>query len=156
MCVCVCVCVYSQSLSHKESLTLWNPLDCSPPGPSAHGIFRARILEYVATSFSRGCSQPRDRTCISCLRHCSRILYRLSHWRSPKYRGQMQKRTYFPSSNYQNQSEACDRKLPHRIGDNSVSTHIMGTHLKFTDVGVKVTCIFYSSIEELAFCGPMQ
>ena len=165
----------------------------------------------------------------------------------------MQKWTYFPSSNYQNQSEACDRNLPHRIGDNSVSSLIMGTHLlrgegngtplqysclenlmdggawwaavpgvaksqtrlsnftftfhfhtlekemathssalawripgmeepdglpsmgshrvghdwrdlaaaaenllRFTDVGVKDTCIFYSSIEELAFCRPLK
>ena len=43
-------------------LTLRNPMDCSPPVSSVHGIFQARILEWVAMPFSRGYSQPRDRT----------------------------------------------------------------------------------------------
>ena len=42
-------------------------LDCSLPSSSVHGIFQARILEWVAISFSRGASQPRDRTQISCM-----------------------------------------------------------------------------------------
>ena len=41
-------------------------MNCSPPGSSVHGIFQARILEWVAISFSRGSSQPRDRTRVSC------------------------------------------------------------------------------------------
>ena len=45
--------------------TLCNPLNCSPPVSSVHGILQARILEWVAIPFSRGSSQPRDRTCIS-------------------------------------------------------------------------------------------
>ena len=40
--------------------TLCDPIDCSPPGSSVHGIFQARVLEWVAISFSRGSSQPRD------------------------------------------------------------------------------------------------
>ena len=47
--------------------TLCNPMDCSPPGSSVHGILQARILEWVAVSFSRGSSQPRDRTQVSCI-----------------------------------------------------------------------------------------
>ena len=43
------------------------PVDCSPPGSSLHGILQARILEWVAISFSRGSSQPRDRTQVSCI-----------------------------------------------------------------------------------------
>ena len=39
---------------------LCDPMDCSPPGSSVHGIFQARTLERVATSFSRGSAQPRD------------------------------------------------------------------------------------------------
>ena len=39
-----------------------DPMDCSPPGSSVHGIIQASILEWVATSSSRGSSQPRDRT----------------------------------------------------------------------------------------------
>ena len=50
----------------QSCLTLWDPMDCSSPGSSVHGIFQARILEWFAIPFSRGSSQPRDRTQISC------------------------------------------------------------------------------------------
>ena len=56
-------------------LTLCDPMDCSPPGSSVHGILQARILEWVATPSSRGFSQPRDRTRISCID--KRVLNRL-------------------------------------------------------------------------------
>ena len=46
--------------------TLCDPMDCSPPGSSVHGILQARILEWVAIFSSRGSSQPRDRTHASC------------------------------------------------------------------------------------------
>ena len=49
MCVCVCMCSVA-----KLCLTLWNPMDCSLPGSSVHGILRARILKWVAISSSRG------------------------------------------------------------------------------------------------------
>ena len=42
--------------------TLFNSVDCSLPGSSVHGVFRARILEWVAIPFSRRSSWPRDRT----------------------------------------------------------------------------------------------
>ena len=42
--------------------TLWDPMDCSPPGSSVHGILQARVLEWVAVLFSRGSSQPKDWT----------------------------------------------------------------------------------------------
>ena len=45
--------------------TLCDPVDCTLPGSSVHGILQARILEWVAISFSRGSSRPRDRTQIS-------------------------------------------------------------------------------------------
>ena len=41
-------------------------MDCSPPGSPVHEIFQARILEWVAISFARGSSQPRDQTRVSC------------------------------------------------------------------------------------------
>ena len=47
--------------------TLCDPTDYSPTGSSLHGIFQARALEWVAISFSRGSSQPRDRTLVSSL-----------------------------------------------------------------------------------------
>ena len=47
-------------------LTLWDPIDCSPPGSSVHGVLQARTLEWVAIPFSRGSSWPRDQTQVSC------------------------------------------------------------------------------------------
>ena len=47
--------------------TLCDPMDCSLPGFSVHGIFHARVLEWVAISFSRGSSWPRDQTKVSCI-----------------------------------------------------------------------------------------
>ena len=60
-CILQCMKVKSESEVAQLCLTLCNPVDCSPPGSSAHGILQARILEWVAISFSRGPSQPRDR-----------------------------------------------------------------------------------------------
>ena len=51
----------------KSHLTLCDHTDCSLPDSSVHEISQARILEWVALSFSRGSSQPRDRTRISWL-----------------------------------------------------------------------------------------
>ena len=48
-------------------LTLCDPIDCSLPGSSAHGISQARILEWVAIPFSRESSQARDKTQVSCI-----------------------------------------------------------------------------------------
>ena len=53
-------------------LTHCDPMDCSPPGFSIHGISQARMLEWIAISFSRGPSQPRDRT--PGLPHCWQTL----------------------------------------------------------------------------------
>ena len=55
------VCLKSESEVAQSCLTLVTPIDCSLPG-SSHGIFQARVLEWVAISFSRGSSPPRDRT----------------------------------------------------------------------------------------------
>ena len=46
----------------QSCLTLCDPMDCSLSGSSIHGIFQARVLEWIAISFSRGSSQPRNRT----------------------------------------------------------------------------------------------
>ena len=43
------------------------PWHCSLPGLSVHGVLQARILEWIAIPFSRGSSQPRDRTQVSCI-----------------------------------------------------------------------------------------
>ena len=61
--------------------TLCNPVDCGPPGSSVHGIFQARILEWVAISFSRGPSWPRDWS--PCLLHWQADCLSLCHLGSP-------------------------------------------------------------------------
>ena len=72
----------------QSCLTLCHPKDCSPPGSSVHGIFQARILEWVAISSSRGSSQPRDWTCVSCTNR--RILY---HWAAREIPSSMFRKT---------------------------------------------------------------
>ena len=58
----MCVCLVAQSC-----LTLWDPVDYSPPGSSIHGDSPSRILDWVAMSSSRESSQPRDWTQVSCI-----------------------------------------------------------------------------------------
>ena len=55
----------SKSEVTQSCLTLCDPMDCSLPGSSVHGILQARVLERVAISFSRGSSWPRDQTWVS-------------------------------------------------------------------------------------------
>ena len=64
--------------SLQSCLTLCDPMDCSPPSCSDQGIHQARILEWVATSSSRGSSQPRDQTHVSCVACIGRWM--LYHW----------------------------------------------------------------------------
>ena len=69
LCACVCVCAHV-CISFQLCLTLCHPLGCNPPGFSvlnSHGILQARMLEWVAIPFSRGSSQPRDQTWVSCI-----------------------------------------------------------------------------------------
>ena len=54
-------------LKSLSCVWLFATMDCSPPGSSVHGILQARILEWVAIPFSRGSSQPRDQTQVSCI-----------------------------------------------------------------------------------------
>ena len=64
--------------------TLSNPMDCSPPASSVHGILQAKILEWVAMASSRGSSQSRDWTRISYISCFGRqILYHQLHPGSP-------------------------------------------------------------------------
>ena len=75
----IAVCIYICTLMHKAYLRtcpldeelscvqLCNVMDCSPPGSTLLGISQARILEWVAISFSRGSSSSRDRTQVFCI-----------------------------------------------------------------------------------------
>ena len=74
-------CLRAKLLNH---IWLCNPMDCSPPGSSVHGILQSRILEWVATPSSRTASQPRDRTWISFVSCIGRwLLYHWCHLGSP-------------------------------------------------------------------------
>ena len=55
---------YNTCVHTQLCLTLCDPVDCSLPCTSIHGIFQAKILEWIAISFSRRSSQPRDQTCV--------------------------------------------------------------------------------------------
>ena len=57
--------VKSESEVAQSCPTLFDPMDCSLPGSSLHGILQARVLEWGAISFARGSSRPRDRTRVS-------------------------------------------------------------------------------------------
>ena len=62
--------------------SLFDPMNCNLPGSSFHGIFQARILEWVAISFSR---EKETQGLNLGLSHCGQMLYHLSHQGSPTY-----------------------------------------------------------------------
>ena len=70
-----CACI----LSFFSCVGLCDPMDCSLPGSSVHGILQARILEWVAMPSSRGSSWPRDRTRVSYVSCIGRQLYTNAH-----------------------------------------------------------------------------
>ena len=65
----------------QSCLTLCDPMDCSLPGSSVHGIFQAIVLEWIAISFSRGIFPTQGWN--PGLPHCRQTLYCLSHQESP-------------------------------------------------------------------------
>ena len=84
LCSGLCL-VYALLVCGQSCLTLWDPIHCSLPDFSVHGIFQARILDWFAISYSRVSSQPRDRThvsCISCIGR--RVLYHYAIWKIQK------------------------------------------------------------------------
>ena len=86
--------------------TLCDPMDCSPPGSSVHGILQARILEWVAIPFSRVSPRPRDWTRVSC------TFRWVDYAQSPR---ESQKRLRcFINKKPSNRASACD--LTHSVG----------------------------------------
>ena len=76
--------VYMHAKLLQSCLTLYDPMDSSPPGSPVHGTLQARILEWVALPSSRGSSRPRDQTQVyyaSCIDR-----WVLQHWRHGKYK----------------------------------------------------------------------
>ena len=81
-------CMHAMHAKHAKSLqlcpTLCDPMDCSLPGSSEHGILQVRILEWVAMPSSRGSSQPRGQILLSYVSCIGRqVLYHWNHLRSP-------------------------------------------------------------------------
>ena len=83
--LCVYIYIYGVSAKSLQScLTLCDPVNCSPPGSSVHGILQTRLLEWVATPSSRGSSWPRLWSCISYVSFIGRqVLYHLCLLGSP-------------------------------------------------------------------------
>ena len=76
------ICVCAQSCP-----TLCGLMDCSLQGSPVHGIFQARILEWVAIFSSRGSFQPRDRTLVSLVSYIGRwILYHCTPWEALRFK----------------------------------------------------------------------
>ena len=68
-------------VSAQSCPTLCILVDCSPPGSSVHGISQARIQDWLAISYSRGSSQPKDGTHVSCISCIGRwVLYNSATW----------------------------------------------------------------------------
>ena len=61
VCVCVCVCMHVHMLAYSCP-TLYNPVDCIPPGSSVYEIFQARVLEWAVISYSRESSKPGNKS----------------------------------------------------------------------------------------------
>ena len=71
-------CIHAQSCSN-----LYDAMDCSPPASSVHGIFQARVLEWVAISYARWSSWPNDQTWVSGLSWIGRhICYQWANWKA--------------------------------------------------------------------------
>ena len=76
-----CICVHAQSL--QSCLTLCDPMDCSPPDSSVHGMLQARILECIAMPSSKEFSWLRDWTCVSCI--AGRFFNHRATWEAPHW-----------------------------------------------------------------------
>ena len=74
LCVCTCVCACARAHMHIYAQlcpTLFKPMDCCPPGSSVHGIFLAKIQEWITMSSSMGTLQTQGLN--PCLLHCMQI-----------------------------------------------------------------------------------
>ena len=83
--ILLCQDCYSEWVSTQSCPILCDFLECSPPGSSVHGVFPARILEWVAISSSREYSWPRGQTCIACISTLQADPLPLNHWGSWGY-----------------------------------------------------------------------
>ena len=95
----LCTAAAAAAKSFQSCPSLCDSMDGSPLGPPVHGIFQARVLEWIAISFSRGSSRPKDGTWVSCI--VGRCFYCLSHqWRWNKLNKSITKKCKFSLSLY--------------------------------------------------------
>ena len=88
--------MFQGSCMHSKLLwscpTLCDPMDCSPPGSSMHGILQARILVWGAVCSSRGSFRPRYQTQVSCTG--KQILYHCTTWEGPRAMSRIRRRNH--------------------------------------------------------------
>ena len=100
-------------------LTLFDPMGCSPPGSSVHGISQARMLEWVAIPSSRGSSWPRDLTCVSWIHR---------HWQVdslPLRTGEAQSLRYWTNLMWVADREDSEYVMRWRFSENTVCLRIL-------------------------------
>ena len=122
---------------------------CSPPGSSVHGIFQARIVKWVAISFSRGSSWPRDQNCVSCISCVGRqILYHHATWEAEEEAPIIKALHVFhtcakfeilPSSNF----------LPGNFSPGSF-------RIRFFKINMSFIYLFYRNVIDLGFPGSTE
>ena len=112
------------------------PTLCDPMDYTVHGVFQARVLEWVAFCVSRGSSKPRNRTQV--LPHCRQILYQLSHQGSPRILEWVAYSFSSGSSRPRNQTPALQADtLPAKSPRNPTRDFIKDTHTQSTHVNLK-------------------
>ena len=85
-------------------------MDCSLPGSSVHGIFQAIVLEWIAISFSRGSSQPRDQTQVSCI-----VDRRFTLWATREVEVHIHLKTYINIKHFPGFIKSQQRKFAKKI-----------------------------------------
>ena len=74
-------CLLYVCVSAQLYIAIWDPMDWGLPSSSVHGVLQARILEWVAITYSRGSSRPRDQIHVSCISCTGRwIIYHWATW----------------------------------------------------------------------------
>ena len=131
----------------QSYLTLWS-MDCSPPGSSVHGILQARILEWVGILFSRGSSQPRDGTQVSCI--SGRVFTIWTTKEAPSFIAKM-KQTKTPPSK-QAQDLPAPGQFPDEVLQNPrVTSAVMASYASLSRCGQGLhvsSYVIFTSVQE--------
>ena len=141
-CLHVCVVVA------ESCLTLCDPMDCSSPGSSVHGILQARILEWVASPFSKRSSRPRDQTQVSC---CRQIVYHLSHQGRPH--STLQYNTILQWPNFDSDPQFSDSEVARHY---SLSLLLMFLAVKILQSHKFLLLLLHQSLAHLIFTKAMD